>query len=116
MFDPEVAPHCPTCTDIMGRRFSFTVGTGELVKESHFNHSVGEVVSSDRELRNLMAAKSEAYTAQTGIPSRVVPIDPRESHRVAGVTAEGLESTIKRMEAAGEKVPISKKVAAEIGL
>ena len=115
--DLEVTPQCPNgCDNIMGRRFSFAVGTGDLVKEAQLNPSVGAVVHNDRELRTLMAQKSEAYTAQTGIPSRVVPIDPRESHIVGKVTAHGLESTIKRMEREGQKLPISKKVQAEIGL
>lgn len=87
-----------------------------MVRDTHYNTAVGAVVSNDQQLKAEMKRASEEYTARTGIPMDLKPVDPREAHKVMGITAEGLEPTIKRLEREGRPVKLPKKVAADIGL
>lgn len=85
-------PPCPVCRTPAQRKFSFGIVRG--VSE-HFNYSVGQYVSNERELREELKRAGEDQYLRTGIENDLeylsrADIAEASSH---GVTEEGLDST-----------------------
>lgn len=85
---------CPCGNDVATRDYS-SISIGIAPFETHFNASVGSVVTSPRDHAEKLRRLGEQYTETTGIPTRYVPVDPRDTAAL-GITEEGLEATNRR--------------------
>lgn len=74
-----------------------------MVREAHYNTSVGKVVSSDADFRSELSRASDAASERNGFPVQFAPIDHRESRDHLGVTDEGLESTYSEQVKQGKR-------------
>jgi putative FmdB family regulatory protein len=89
---------CPRCQDgQLTRLFSIAV---QRPMHEHFNHTVGQVVSSNRQFDNLLKQKSDEATERTGIEHRFVRHDPGDAKAI-GVTDAGLDDSNKARRAQG---------------
>jgi hypothetical protein len=68
----------------MARVYSFSPGRPTF--EGHYNPTLGQYVSTKRELRSVMDQKNAAMTERTGIPYDLRPTDLRE---IAGRSVDG---------------------------
>lgn len=92
---------CNKCGGDLRRVFSFT-STKSMPE--HFNQSLGQHVSSERQLKDAFKVQSELATERTGIEHNFVPVHPSERDRL-GVTSEGLAATYDRRKALGMAIP-----------
>lgn len=91
---------CPECGKATLRRvYSFKPGR---VTHEHFNHTVGKVISDQKQFKSELDRKSEEMTERTGIPHNYVPVDlsDRESLRV---NDDGMDSTMRRQTETGQR-------------
>lgn len=61
-----------------------------LSLRAHWNNTVGQYVSNDREFRDALKRGSEEASVRTGIDHNFQPVDGREKEAL-GVTDHGLE-------------------------
>lgn len=85
---------CSQCGHRLGRVFSFGIQRTTTIN-SHFNHSLGRVISSERHLRDELARASEAATERTGVNHNYQPLDYRDpsTRETLGITDEGLKES-----------------------
>lgn len=77
--------------------------THSMVREPHYNTSVGKVISSDTDFRSELSRASDAASERNGFPVQFAPIDHRESREHLGVTDEGLDSTYSEQVRQGKR-------------
>lgn len=65
---------CP-CGGIARRRFSFAPGS---IFHSHYNDTVGDVVTSHADFKSKLARASDERSERTGIPHSYSPVDIRD--------------------------------------
>lgn len=71
----------------------WTVPATRTPFRAHFNHSVGQWISSDAEFRRALKVASDEKSERTGIETSYVPVESAEQ---AGVTEDGMEATHRR--------------------
>lgn len=106
----DASPPCQGCVEGQLRRvFSFTPAP---VLHEHWNPSTGTVISSHRQHRSELRRISEESEARTGIPTNLVPADPRELRAQAmdQYGDDGLKSQHDAAVARGEKPATGKIV------
>lgn len=89
------------CNGMIRRVFSFSI---KPTTPDHYNRSVGQYVTGDRQLRDAMKQQSDIATERTGIEHNFVPIDSRDKEAL-GVTSEGLAATYDRRKELGMAIP-----------
>jgi putative FmdB family regulatory protein len=89
------------CDHCVGGRFTrlFSIAVQRPMHE-HFNPTVGQVVSSNRQFDDLLKQKSDEATERTGIEHRFVRHDPGDAKAI-GVTDAGLDHSNKVRRAQG---------------
>lgn len=81
-------PHPCDCGGILRRDFSFSF---RPPLREHFNHALGQYVSSERSLEDGFKLASEKQSELTGADHKYIPVDPRDMKGL-NVTEEGLDS------------------------
>lgn len=79
---------CGQCGSLLKRKFSFT---SPPTFEPHFNHAVGQYVTSNAQFRDALKRGAEDQFRQTGAEHNYVPIHPSE----VKTTDEGMYETAK---------------------
>lgn len=87
-------PPCPFCGNVSTRDFSFFFKPDT---PEHFNHSVGEYVSNERELRDALKRQSDEASERNGIEHNLEYLSRSDMSDFGahGVTEEGLEESRK---------------------
>lgn len=67
---------CPNCRSSSLRRDYSSVNLSPSAFQPHFNHAVGEYVSSSRDLDEQFKVKSEQQSLRTGADHNFVRLDP----------------------------------------
>lgn len=67
--------------------------THGMVREAHYNTTVGKVVTSDADFKNELSRMSDEVSERNQIPAKFAAIDHREAREHLGVTEEGMDST-----------------------
>lgn len=78
----------------------------------HFNLAAGKFVRNERELNDHYKRLSDIATERVGIPHEFQPVSQSEKAALK-VTAEGLETTVKRRTEEGKRVTPELRKAAE---
>lgn len=95
--DSDEPVYCPDCSDAYESliRCMKVLGVNIIHTQfgAHYSPTVGQYVSSDRELRDAMKHASEEATLRTGLDHNFVPVDSRDTETL-GVTEEGLDATM----------------------
>lgn len=97
---------CPDCDVPLSRIFSVSIKTS---MPEHYNHSAGEYVSNERQLRDSFKRQSAMASERTGIEHNFVPVDPQDRKKL-GVTAEGLDATYNRRRQLGMRTNDAMKI------
>jgi hypothetical protein len=77
------------CCGSTGKRV-WAVSFHRPAYDTHYNHSVGKVISNKTEHADALKQKSEEMEARTGVPTNYVPIDYRDKD-ACGVTVDAAE-------------------------
>jgi hypothetical protein len=94
-------PRCPGDGITMTREWNTFAVARKPFTESHFNHSVGSVIHSDRQFRSELARKSDEMSERQGFEANFQPVDVRDK-AACGVTDEGLDRVESRLRAEGK--------------
>lgn len=81
-------PTCVMCGPdgtLMKRVYGFNMAS---VWQEHYNESVGEVISDEKQFKNALRRKGEEATERTGIPHSFVPAEG--DAKSMGVSDEGM--------------------------
>lgn len=89
----------------MRRVFSSPAIVRGLVTETHYNHSLGEVVTSAADFRSKLARRSEQMSERTGVEQRLVPVSP------ADVEPPGAREQLRKRQIEREGRPASQVFA-----
>lgn len=74
-----------------------------LVTNTHYNQSVGKVISNDAEFKSELSRQSDELSERNQFPVDFKPIDHREAKEHLGVTDEGMDSTYSERVRTGER-------------
>lgn len=94
-------PRCPGDGITMTREWNTFAVARKPVIGSHYNHSVGSVIHSDRQFRSELARKSDEASERLGFEHNFQPVDVRD-REACGVTDEGLDRVESRLRAEGK--------------
>lgn len=76
--------------------------THGMVRETHYNKTVGKVVSNDTEFKSELSRQSDVASERNQFPVSFQPIDHHESKEHLGVTDEGLDSQRRQQVDSGQ--------------
>lgn len=88
-------PETIECHGPARRVFSFTV---QPIFPTHFNHSTGQIVQSEREMKDQLKYLSDKQSVESGFESHYEYLSPTDlrSTKELGVTEEGLDESRRR--------------------
>lgn len=70
--------------------------THGMVKETHYNASVGKVITNDVDFKSELSRQSDEASERNQFAVNFQPIDHRDAGQELGVTEEGMDSTYAR--------------------
>ena len=109
IYDDSAHTPCSSCAsrgeDILMRKVvtSFPGVTKGMVREAHYNASVGGIVHNDAEFKSELSRRSDEASERNGFPVSFQPIDHRDAGEHLGVTQEGMDATYDAQVKAGKR-------------
>jgi putative FmdB family regulatory protein len=107
--DDSSSTPCPRCASrgvsSIARKIitQFPGITHGLVREAHWNKTVGQVVHNDAEFKSKLSEASDRESERNGFAVNFQPIDHHDAKEHLGVTDEGMDSTYSAQVDAGQR-------------